>query len=148
MTTQNPDLTSLGNDLIVYLKSQEDNLVPHQPDFLEKISNDFLRFEERIFNRANFYRGLVITWGFWGLVTLIHPLFALLSAQTKMDFSGIWRSLFISDLLVLSPDISISGIIRLGGEGLGGLLFASGGSYWASAGSNGRPLPWLCSAYC
>ncbi|REG10309.1 hypothetical protein [Pelolinea submarina] len=119
---QDAGLTSLGNDLIAYLQAQEDNLVPHQPDFLEKISDDYLRFEARIFNHTHFYRRLMIAWGVWGIVALIHPLFALLSAQTKMSFSGIWGSLFISDLLLLSPDISISGIIRLAGEALGGLL--------------------------
>lgn len=119
---QDPGLMALGNDLIAYLKDQEDNLVPHQPDFLEKISLDYLNWEERVFHRANFYRTLLIAWGVWGLITLIHPLFALLSAQTLMDFNGIWRSLFISDLLVLSPDITISGIIRLVGEAAGGLL--------------------------
>jgi hypothetical protein len=119
---QNPGLTLLGNDLIAYLRAQEDNLVPHQPDFLEKIATDYLRFEARVLNRPQFYRSLIIAWGVWGLVTLIHPLFALLSAQTKMDFSGIWGSLFVSDLLMLSPDISVSGRIRLAGEALGGLL--------------------------
>jgi hypothetical protein len=119
---QDPALTSLGNDLIAYLQSQEDNLVPHQPDFLEKISDDYLHFEARVFNHTHFYRSLMIAWGVWGIVALIHPLFALLSAQTKMNFSGIWGSLFISDLLLISPDISISGVIRLAGEALGGLL--------------------------
>ncbi len=119
---QDPALTSLGNDLIAYLKNQEDRLVPHQPDFLEKISNDYLNFEERIFCHRNFFKELIIAWGIWGLIALIHPFLALLSAQTKVDFSGIWGSLFISDLLLISPDISVSGIIRLVGEALGGVL--------------------------
>lgn len=118
---QDSALTSIGNDLIAYLKNQEDRLVPHQPDYLEKISIRYLRFEERIFSRKNFLNELIITWGIWGSITLIHPLFALLFAQTKIDLSGIWGSLLISDL-IRTPDLTVSGVIRLAGEALGGFL--------------------------
>ena len=118
---QDSELAAIARDMIAYLKSREENLVPHQFDFLEKYLAKWLRFEKDIFTRASFYRDLVIAWGLWGIFTLIHPLFALLSAQTRIVFSGVWASLFASDLLMLT-DLSASGFFRLIGEEVGGVL--------------------------
>jgi hypothetical protein len=118
---QDPALTAIGNDLITYLKNQEANLVPHQPDFLEALSIRWLKLEAGFFENPNFFRSMIIIWGIWGVISLIHPWFALLSAQTRLDLSGLWGSLFTSDLLLIS-DLSVSAIIRLVGEALGGIL--------------------------
>ncbi len=115
-----PELAAIADSLLNYLKEQERNLVPHRPDFLENYALRWLKLESSVFGRRNFFRWLALAWGAWGMITLIHPVFALLSARTVLSFSGIWGSLFISDLL--AADLSAAGLVRLAGEALGGLL--------------------------
>ncbi len=115
-----PQLTAIANDLLSYLKEQEQNLVPHQADFLERYAVKWLDLERRIFSRVSFFNGLTLSWLVWGIITLIHPLFALLSAQARIQISGLLGSLLVSDLLV--ADLSLTGLIRLAGEAIGGLL--------------------------
>ena len=115
------ELASIARDMIAYLKSQEENLVPHQFDFLEKYLAKWLNFEKAVFSRENFYKNLAAAWGLWGVFTLIHPLFALWSAQTRITLSGIWASLLASEKLILT-ELSASGSFRLIGEAVGGVL--------------------------
>lgn len=116
----NPQLAAIAADLLAYLKEQEQNLVPHQPDFLEKFAIAWLDLERKIFSRERFFKILTFSWLGWGILTLTHPLFALLSVQSVVKFSGLLESLLVSDLL--AADLSITGIIRLAGEACGGLL--------------------------
>ena len=46
---KNSDLAIVANNLLGYLQDQRESLVPHQPDFLEKLAIGYLKFEERIF---------------------------------------------------------------------------------------------------
>lgn len=118
---QDSALVVIANNLIQYLENQEDNLVPHHPDFLEKLVIRWLKIEDSIFCHPNFFHKLQIVWGVWGVVTLAHPMLVLLSAQTKITLSGVWASLLASDLLFLT-DLSLTGVLRLAGEALCGLF--------------------------
>ena len=115
-----PRLAAIAADLLDYLKEQEQNLVPHRPDFLEKYAVAWLNLERKVFSRQRFFKILTFSWMFWGILTLVHPLFALLSVQSVVEFSGLLGSLLVSDLL--AADLSITGVIRLAGEASGGLL--------------------------
>jgi hypothetical protein len=115
-----PKLTAIARDLLGYLKEQENNLVPDQPDFLSSLAVKWLIFENEIFQHKNFFKWLASCWAVWGLITLIHPLVALLSSRTVIKLTGLWSSLLVSDLLAADP--SLTGIIRLAGEAFSGLL--------------------------
>jgi hypothetical protein len=117
-------LAEVADNLLNYLEKQEETLVPHQPDFIEKLVIGYLKFEEKIFNRPGFFTVLLVVWGIWGIVTLFHPLLVLLSAQTRIVLSGVWASLLASDLLVMT-DLTFTGILRLAGEALCGFLLLS-----------------------
>ena len=115
-----PKLTAIARDLLAYLKEQEKNLVPDQPDFLSSLAMKWLNFENEIFQKKSFFKWLAGSWAAWGLITLIHPLIALLSSRTIIKLTGLWSSLLVSDLL--AADLSLTGIIRLAGEAFSGLL--------------------------
>ncbi len=117
---RDPSLAAIAHDLLGYLDEQNGSLVTDRPDFLGSLAVRWLAFEDRIFRRANFFKWLAVSWAVWGVITLIHPLFALLSAQTIIHLSGLWSSLLASDLL--AADLSITGVIRLAGEAFSGLL--------------------------
>jgi len=121
---KNPGLSEVANHLSGYLKDQEESLVPHQPDFLGKIVDRWLKFEEKVFKNPHFFTWLQVIWGGWGLVILSHPLIALFSAQAKIAMPGFLAEILASDLLSL-PDLSVFGIIRLSGEALCGFLLIS-----------------------
>ena len=126
-------LAQIANDVISYLKDQEDNLVPHQFDFFDKYLVKWYAFEENVFTRPGFFEGLRMAWAVVGLLTLFHPLIALLFAQAKIHLSGVWISVLGSDILSMA-DLSISAGIRLAGEALCGLVllaavFLSGRGY-------------------
>lgn len=118
---KNSDLAFVANDLLGYLEDQRESLVPHHPDFLEKLAIGYLTFEEKIFGHPKFFSTLMVIWGICGLVILAHPVLVLLSALTRINLSGIWASLLASDLLLIS-DLTFTGILRLAGEALCGFF--------------------------
>lgn len=118
---QNTDLALIAKDMMAYLESQEEHLVPHRLDFLEKYQVRWLELEDKIFDNPDFFKKLAAVWGIWGLVTLVHPLIVLLSAQTKIELSGVWATLLASDFLSMA-DLTVSGVFRLLGEALCGFL--------------------------
>ena len=118
----NAGLGIIARDIIAYLNRQESALVPHQPDLFENLMLRLLGLESRWFRRRRFFNTLLLVWVLWGLITLAHPMLALLAAQTRLNLTGLAASLLTSDLLDLN-DLSITGIIRLVGEALcGGML--------------------------
>jgi hypothetical protein len=75
---QDPKLIAIANDLSSYLQRQEDNLVPHQPDFLENLAVKYLDYEDRIFSNPGFYPWLV---RFLGIMGSDHPHSSIICAS-------------------------------------------------------------------
>jgi len=119
-------MAAIAADMTAYLQQRENDLVPHQPDFLENLAVKWLRIEDRIFRHLSFFSGLRWCWGIWGAVLMIHPLIAFLFEHSQLFLPPLWNKILSSDLLSIS-DLSMTGWLRLVGEGFCGLLLVIAG---------------------
>lgn len=119
--SHDPELAQIADDMVAYLESKEAVLVSHQFDFFEGYRNKWLAFENRIFKRNGFLIGLRIAWAVSGLLTLAHPMIAILSAQSAIQLSGFWTTVLASEILTVT-DPSISALFRLIGEAMCGFM--------------------------
>ena len=119
-------LAAIATDMTAYLQQRENDLVPHHPDFLENLAVKWLRFEDRIFRYSGFFSGLRWCWGIWGAVLMIHPVIAFLFEHSGFFLPPLWIKLLSSDLLSIT-DLSMTGWVRLVGEGFCGLLLVIAG---------------------
>jgi len=67
-------LRKLGERLLAYLQDHADALVVHRPDFFEKITAKWERFEKRMMPKGSYRKLLVGLWIIWGLVMMLRAL--------------------------------------------------------------------------
>ena len=66
-------MTDLANNLVDYLINRESYLIPHKPNFWEKWSERFTRFETKWFGKIKMRLVLVGAMLGWGIFTILEP---------------------------------------------------------------------------
>ena len=101
-TIQNSDdeqITDLANNLVDYLINRESYLIPHKPNFWEKWSRRFTRFETKWFGKTKMRLVLVGAMVGWGIFTILEP-WAILRIFDNPEAMGLVLENLISNNLV------------------------------------------------
>jgi hypothetical protein len=105
----------LANDLIVILDNEKDHLVAHEPDFLEKFWNRWLKFEGKIFFGREIKKGLIYSWLLLGIFSVFHSMSTYLVANGDGQGIRAFVELF-KNFQISYQRTSLTGWIRIGGE--------------------------------
>lgn len=114
-------LKELEEGLRKIVEQGEKRLIPHQPDRLERLANQWDEMVHRLFKDDHTPRWLFLLWFLLGIISVIHPVLSL-----SLLGKGIQLPWILDELLQinLSPTLEVRffEVLRLYGEGLLGLV--------------------------
>lgn len=120
---EDSDTGRIAVNLIAVLQKEEENLVAHQLDFLEKIWESWLDFEKENFSRTEIKLWMLLVWLISGMLSIAHSIFSYLYTGGSITFSGLFGELFATSLVGFDQ-LSISAYIRFIGEAGFGFFLA------------------------
>ena len=92
------NLNRLEKMLVSYLQDQEQSLVAHQPDFIERASARWRSIEEKVFPGAEPPTWLLVGWGAWGLISILRPLVSVYAEVIGFSLPGPWQQLITTSI--------------------------------------------------
>ena len=114
----------VAGNLLTVLNEEEKNLVAHRPDFLEKIWQAWLDFEDRNFSENTVPNWLLIIWAFSGVLAILHSVLSYFYTVGRLSFYGVIGELLATSLAGFDR-LSVPAYIRFYGEGIIGFLLAA-----------------------
>lgn len=117
------DAGRIAGNLLAVLESEEENLIAHQPDFLEKTWQGWLDFENRNFSASTIRGWLLFVWIISGVLAILHSILAYLYTAGQLSLTGVIGELLATSLADFNQ-LSVPAYIRFFGEGIFGFLLA------------------------
>ncbi len=118
----NQNLQDLADGLLSMMQREENRLVPHRPDLLERFSRWWDRWMHALFNADVKPEWLSALWLVMGLVSVIHPISSYYVFTNHISLP--W---FLNELLQISlrpvGGVGLLESLRLFGEGILGVVF-------------------------
>ena len=121
------NLRQLAAGLYKIIQDNNQQLVPHKPDFFEKVTDKWNQVIASLFQEGRKPVWLFILWSFLGLISILHPVASLYVFRNNLKLPWV-----LSELLSLNfgstTEIRFLESLRLVGEGVLGvaLVLASG----------------------
>lgn len=96
--SDSPHLDRLERLLIDFLNAEEAELVIHQPDFFERLTNWWMKKEKKLFKGKDTPIWLMAGWGIWGVISIIRPIVSVYAGAVGFSLPGAWQQLITTSI--------------------------------------------------